>query len=309
MVFCNTKKMVDELVSELLDRGHTVEGLHGDMKQMSRTIVMEAFKSGKVRILIATDVAARGLDVDNVDIVFNYDLPNDMEYYVHRIGRTGRAGKTGMSYTLISGRRELSSIYHVERVTKGKITQNTIPSLIEVAQAKSGRLATEIKEEIEAGLSGHHRAFVEKLEADGISAFDVACALLKMRRSDLTDITSNTVDELMLAIKKSQSRDKDKKRGDKKDFGKKDFKDKKGKKPPRTTIQISIGKKDGVGANHILGAIAGETGLASKDVGSIKIHESYSTADVPKDSADLVVRLMANCKIRGKKTFTKIFNG
>ena len=310
MVFCNTKKMVDELVSELRERGHTVEGLHGDMKQMSRSIVMDAFKGGKVRILIATDVAARGLDVDNVDIVFNYDLPQDMEYYVHRIGRTGRAGKTGMSYTLISGRRELSSIYHVERITRAKIKQNTIPSLSEVAQAKNGRLATEIKEEIDLGISNHHRAFIERLEADGAGiydVFDIACALLKMRRNDIADMSSDTVDELLLSIKRDK--EKSKKLGGKK-FDAKDKKDKsKTKKSSRTRITINIGKKDKVGANHILGAIAGETGLSGKDVGGIQIYESYCTAEVPKDSADLVIRLMAGCKIRGRKTVTKIYNG
>ena len=309
MVFCNTKKMVDELVSELRERGHAVEGLHGDMKQMSRTIVMDAFKNGKVRILIATDVAARGLDVDDVDIVFNYDLPNDMEYYVHRIGRTGRAGKTGMSYTLISGRRELSSIFHVERVTKGKIKQNAIPSLIEVAQAKSGRLAGEIKEEIAIGSSNHHRAFIEQLERDGNDIYDIACALLKMRRSDIADTTIDTIDELMLAIKRDKAKKPGKadSKGKFEQRGKKDkSRDKKGSK---ARITINLGEKDGVGANHLLGAIVGETGLMGKDVGSIKIYDNYSTAEVPKDSADLVVRLMASCKIRGKKAVVKIFNG
>jgi ATP-dependent RNA helicase DeaD len=309
MVFCNTKKMVDELVSDLRDRGQMVEGLHGDMKQVSRTIVMEAFKAGKVRVLIATDVAARGLDVDDVDIVFNYDLPNDMEYYVHRIGRTGRAGKAGMSYTLISGRRELSAIYHVERVTKSKIKQNNIPSLMEVAQAKNGRLAAEIKNEIENGISGHHRAFIERLEADGLdtfTVFDIACALLKMRRSDITDISNDIVDELMVQINKEKTKNQKQEKGKK---SKEKEKDKpKTKKGSKVRIFINIGKNEKVAPNHILGAIAGETGLSGKDIGGITIHDTHSIAEIPKDSAELVVRLMAGCKIRGKRTVTRIYS-
>jgi ATP-dependent RNA helicase DeaD len=315
MVFCNTKKMVDELVSELRDRGQTVEGLHGDMKQVSRTIVMEAFKGGKVRVLIATDVAARGLDVDDVDIVFNYDLPADMEYYVHRIGRTGRMGKGGVSYTLISGRRELSSIYQVERATKAKIKQNTIPSLNEVAQAKNGRLASEIKDEIENGVSGHHRAFIERLEADGMdkyTVFDIACALLKMRKNDISDISGEIVDELLLSIRRDKEREREKKYGKKTDGKKTENRDKKDKnkvkKSSKAKILINIGKNDKVTANHLLGAIAGETGLSGKDVGGIDIYDTYTIAEVPKDNVNLVVRLLQGVKIRGKKTVAKIYN-
>ena len=104
MVFCNTKKMVDELTDSLVSKGFRAAGLHGDMKQQSRTQTLNAFKSGRINILIATDVAARGIDIDGIDAVFNYDIPQDNEYYIHRIGRTGRAGKTGCAYTLAGGR-------------------------------------------------------------------------------------------------------------------------------------------------------------------------------------------------------------
>lgn len=108
MVFCNTKKMVDDLTGWLLDHGFKAEGLHGDMKQSQRTVVMDAFKAGRTSILVATDVAARGIDVDDINCVFNYDIPQNAEYYVHRIGRTGRAGKSGSAYTLCCG-SEISS--------------------------------------------------------------------------------------------------------------------------------------------------------------------------------------------------------
>lgn len=118
MVFCNTKKMVDDLTGWLLDHGFKAEGLHGDMKQSQRTVVMDAFKAGRTSILVATDVAARGIDVDDINCVFNYDIPQNAEYYVHRIGRTGRAGKSGSAYTLCCGRNQLRQMEQILRFAK-----------------------------------------------------------------------------------------------------------------------------------------------------------------------------------------------
>ena len=120
MVFCNTKKMVDDLTEELIKSGFRASGIHGDMKQSQRTQVMNGFKNKSTEILVATDVAARGIDVSGVDAVFNYDLPQDNEYYIHRIGRTGRAGRTGTAYTLISGRKQFYELREIERYTKGQ---------------------------------------------------------------------------------------------------------------------------------------------------------------------------------------------
>ena len=121
MVFCNTKKMVDELTEALQNRGFAAVGLHGDMKQMQRTQVMNSFKNGRCNILIATDVAARGIDVKGVDAVFNYDLPQDHEYYIHRIGRTGRAGKEGTAYNIISGRKQEQELRAISQYTRANI--------------------------------------------------------------------------------------------------------------------------------------------------------------------------------------------
>jgi len=136
LVFCNTKRMVDELVDELQFRGYAPDGLHGDMKQQSRDLVMSSFKNGKVDILIATDVAARGIDVDDIDAVFNFDLPQDVEYYIHRIGRTGRAGKAGTSYTFVSGRRQIYALKDIEKHIKTKIDLKSIPSSTEVNEVQ-----------------------------------------------------------------------------------------------------------------------------------------------------------------------------
>ena len=135
VVFCNTKRQVDELISDLKGRGYFADGIHGDMKQAQRDRVMADFRNGKTEILIATDVAARGIDVDDVDIVFNYDLPQDEEYYVHRIGRTGRAGREGLALTFISG-KEVYKLKDIEHYCKTKIKAKPIPSLDDVKNTK-----------------------------------------------------------------------------------------------------------------------------------------------------------------------------
>ena len=135
VVFCNTKKQVDDLISELKGRGYFADGIHGDMKQAQRDRVMNDFRKGKTEILIATDVAARGIDVDDVDIVFNYDLPQDEEYYVHRIGRTGRAGRAGLAFSFVTG-KEIYKLKDIERYCKTKIMARQIPSLDDVKNTR-----------------------------------------------------------------------------------------------------------------------------------------------------------------------------
>ena len=136
LIFCNTKRMVDELTEHLKDRGYQAEGLHGDLTQHQRDTVMNLFRGGRMDVLIATDVAARGIDVDDVEAVFNYDVPEDIEYYVHRIGRTGRAGKTGRSFTLVSG-KEVYKIRDIERVCHTKIRERNIPSAADITSRGS----------------------------------------------------------------------------------------------------------------------------------------------------------------------------
>ena len=178
LVFCNTKRMVDELTEELQGRGYFAEGLHGDMKQTQRDRVMRGFRTGKTEILIATDVAARGIDVDDVEAVFNYDLPQDDEYYVHRIGRTGRAGKEGMSFTLAS-RRESFRIREIERVCKTKLEEKHLPSGEEVRQHKEASVLQKIREVMEEANTADCYRAVERFEKEtGISAIELAAAFL-----------------------------------------------------------------------------------------------------------------------------------
>lgn len=148
IVFCNTKKMVDELAEHLKDRGYQAEGLHGDMTQKQRDFVMNRFKNGSLQVLIATDMAARGIDVDDLEAVFNYDVPQDTEYYVHRIGRTGRAGREGLAFTFAYG-RDLYRIREIERVCKTKMTEQKLPKSAQVMDIKLNKLLQAAKDTLD----------------------------------------------------------------------------------------------------------------------------------------------------------------
>ena len=184
LIFCNTKRMVDELTEHLKSRGYEVEGLHGDLSQNQRDTVMNLFKGGRAAVLIATDVAARGIDVDNVEAVFNYDVPEDIEYYVHRIGRTGRAGKTGRSFTLVT-RREIQKLREIERICHTKIRERKIPSAADITERKADKILREAETVIREQNIDKALQFVEERSALGAySALQYAAAFMKMKLGD-----------------------------------------------------------------------------------------------------------------------------
>jgi len=187
LVFCNTKRRVNEVVTGLRTRGYAAEALHGDMRQNERDNVMSKFRNGGIRILVATDVAARGIDVDNIEAVFNFDLPNDEEYYVHRIGRTGRAGKKGTAYSFIFG-KQLYKLKDIQRFTKADVKIAQPPTLADIEERRMDRLLKSVMETIESNDDTAYTGYVERMveEMNGkdtgkdLSALDVAAALLKM---------------------------------------------------------------------------------------------------------------------------------
>lgn len=180
LVFCNTKRTCDSLVDDMQSRGYSSGVLHGDMNQNMRDKVMAEFRNGRIDLLIATDVAARGLDVENVDVVFNYDIPHDPEYYVHRIGRTGRAGRDGTAYTFSAGRKN-KNIRFIEKQLKMNLKSIPLPSVKEVKSSLREAFQEEVSKTLE---TGGLRPFIEQVEAiasDRFSPMEVAAALLKMR--------------------------------------------------------------------------------------------------------------------------------
>jgi len=179
IIFCNTKWMVDELVTQLQTRGYTADALHGDLKQSMRDRVMASFRSGRVQLLVATDVAARGIDVDDIEVVINYDLPQDEEDYVHRIGRTGRAGKTGKAVSFVCG-REIYKLKSIERYARTIIKRERTPTPDDARESQMAKMNEEIKQVI---TKGHLSPYIEMVEAmcgSDHTAMDVAAALLKL---------------------------------------------------------------------------------------------------------------------------------
>ncbi len=271
LVFCNTKKMVDELCETLNDSGFQSIGLHGDLKQSQRNQVMRDFKSGRSSILIATDVAARGIDVEDVEAVFNYDVPQENEYYIHRIGRTGRAGKTGASYTLAANRTQLEKVHTLERFMGVKIEQAPIPSLEDIRARHLKKFSAGIKQMVDEEAGYEWLSFVEELEKDGYQIKDIAAALCAKIDSK---------NKKLAAVKNVRVIDAGP--------GGKD----------RTWLNIDIGSNDKVDANFILGAILDATNLPKKAIGKIFIFKDYINVEMSPEDANLVIGKMANSKIK-----------
>ncbi|MGC8589191.1 DEAD/DEAH box helicase [Athalassotoga sp.] len=178
MIFCNTKKGVDDLVTVLKENHYSVDAIHGDIRQSQRDKVMNTFKSRNTKILVATDVAARGLDIKNVEMVINYDLPNYNEYYIHRIGRTGRMGKSGLSFTFVTG-REVYKLHEIERYAKTKIEKLEIPSIEEIEDKSQSVLVNRVKVEL---MDENYKMYLKKAKAllEEFPDIDVIAALLKI---------------------------------------------------------------------------------------------------------------------------------
>lgn len=285
MIFCNTKKMVDELTDALTGKGFKAAGLHGDMKQAQRTFVMDKFKSGKINILIATDVAARGIDISGIDVVFNYDLPQDNEYYIHRIGRTGRAGKSGTAYTLISNRKQIYDLRALSKYIKAEIKEKELPERSEIISNKMMKLVSKISAASEQPLREEAEIILSMLDKEGYSVEEIAGILINLR---LNKEFKNIPEFEIPKIKKSSPKSSAKLTRDK-----------------AAKIEISAGKQHRIAPNFILGALVEATGMQGKSFGKIEIFDRYTTVEVPESELEFIVDMMNNTKVNGRKVTVK----
>lgn len=277
IIFCNTKRMVDELTNYLNDSGFKAEGLHGDLKQSQRTTVMNAYKAGRTAILVATDVAARGIDVDDVECVVNFDIPQNYEYYVHRIGRTGRAGKSGVAYTICSGRRQVSQLMEIGRIVKAKIQPQPIPSVESILQKQKVKSQNKMEAVLEGKTIYPYMDMVESLK-ENHTAEEIAATALELLYSK---------DALNLPAVEGIVR----------------------KRMPGgryTKLVIDVGREERMAPNYIVGAIADRTSLSGKDIGKIEIYDKKTTVEVPEDQVESVLEAMKGCRINGHKTTTVV---
>ncbi|QHT68255.1 DEAD/DEAH box helicase [Rhodocytophaga rosea] len=318
LVFCNTKMKVDELVEDLQIRGYQAEGLHGDLRQQQRNNVMAKFRAGATNILVATDVAARGIDVEDVDAVFNFDIPLDEEYYVHRIGRTGRAGKSGKAFSFVVG-REIQRLREIQAYTKVKIERGVIPSYEDIVGVKKAKFIEKIKETISEGGLDIFADMIDQLHHAGLSNEDIILGLIKMnmgvQKNEFADMDLSGDDRSERRERRGGERERFGDRGRREDRG--------GSRDGRSSgrgvrendrstnasmvrLFINIGRDQKVRPGDIVGAIAGETGIAGNAIGSIDIYDKFSFVEVPKTDVRKVLELMDNNSIKGKKVNIEI---
>ncbi|ALJ00838.1 DEAD/DEAH box helicase [Rufibacter tibetensis] len=270
IIFCNTKRMVDELVSNLQARGYFADGLHGDLNQNQRTNVMNKFKAGTLEILVATDVAARGIDVDNVEAVINYDLPQDDESYVHRIGRTGRAGKSGKAFSFVAG-RDLYKLRDIERFTKAKIIRQNVPTYEDVAEVRTTLVLDQVKEVIQKGGLAKHVLKIERLVDQDFTTIDIAAALLK------------------LVMKDTKAKEKSAEAGEAKG----------GPKPGFDRLFVTLGKKDRLHPKDLVDILTTHTSIPGGKVGDIDLYDRFSFIEVPTDYTSEILERLAVTEING----------
>ena len=267
LVFCNTKRGADEVTKSLQDRGYMAESLHGDMRRQQRDMVMRNFRNGRTEILVATDVAARGIDVDDVEAVFNYDLPQDDEYYVHRIGRTGRAGRTGKAFSFIKG-KEIYKLKDIMRYCKTKIVAMPIPSRSDVEEAKVDKIMEQLERIIEEqNLTRIMNTLEEEINNSDYSAMEIAAAFMYQALGKYID--EKLAKQMVLGV-----------------FGDT------GAQDGMVRLFINIGKKHRVRPGDILGAIAGESGMEGNLVGAIDMYDGYTFVEVPMEYGLKVINAM-----------------
>ncbi|MFC4871607.1 DEAD/DEAH box helicase [Negadavirga shengliensis] len=321
VVFCNTKRTTDEVTEELVSKGVSAEALHGDLSQAQRSKVMNKFRKGHCAVLVATDVAARGIDVDNVEAVFNYDLPLDEENYVHRIGRTGRAGKSGTAISFVTGRRDHGRLRDLERFIKTSIDKAAPPSVDELIQMKKEQLSKDIYRQLSKEDDNQvYEEAIGKLLAEGLSLEQVAVGLVKLQLGEAVDKFKELNFDLNLdrergddrKSRRSAGRDRSERgaRGGRSERASgRGGRSKKEREPNMARLFLNLGKRDRIRPNDIVGAIAGETGISGRNIGGIDIFDNFSFVDVPKKDATHVIQVMNTNTIKGKQVNFEISKG
>ena len=291
VVFCRTRDEVDRLTETLNGRGYRAEALHGGMDQQQRDRVMSRLRGGSIDLLVATDVAARGLDIEQLTHVVNYDVPSAPELYVHRIGRVGRAGREGAAITLVEP-REHRMLKAIERATGQRIAAEKLPTVADLRARRLELTRAALRESLLGDDLETFRAVVEPL-ADEFDLFDVALAAVKLAHE-----TNGTIDEE--EFPEVELRPADDRPGRRKATGR----DQRRGRPATagtTRLFVGIGRASGVRPQDLVGAITGESYLSGKDIGAIEIADRFSLVEVPESAADDVVAALRQTSIQGRK--------
>ncbi|WP_136796326.1 MULTISPECIES: DEAD/DEAH box helicase [Desulfosediminicola] len=304
LIFVRTKMQTVELAEQLSDLGYSCAALNGDIAQSQRVRTVEQLKSGKLDILVATDVAARGLDVERVSHVVNYDVPFDAEAYIHRIGRTGRAGREGKAILFLTP-RERSMLKSIERASRKRIEQIELPSVKEINQKRIAAYKNRITETLSGNCDFFSQLISEYCQETETSAEDVAAALAKIAQGK----TPLLLKDLPKPAPRKNSRDQ----YGEQERGKRSDRKVRGKKHENHNSQdgfdryrIEVGEVHGVRPANIVGAIANEADISSEYIGRISIFEDYSTVDLPNGMPKPVLRMLQNVRVNGRLMRTRI---
>jgi ATP-dependent RNA helicase DeaD len=303
VVFCNTKRLVDEVTEGLLARGYAADRLHGDMTQQMRERVLARFRESTIEVLIATDVAARGLDVDDIDLVVNYEIPHDPEDYVHRIGRTGRAGRSGRAVSFVFG-RDIYRLQTIEKYTRQSIRRERVPSQEQVEGKRADKLFQTIQERLESGKLGDYQSYLDRLLEQGHTATDIANAAFTLLRESTTregEFIAEDKQKEAFANEKQRSSWRDEKR-DRKDRPERERKS----RPERNNSKgmaclfMNIGKAQHIKPGDIAGMIYRECKVPDGSLGKITIFPKHTLVDVSEEVSGDVINGLKNAKIRGR---------
>jgi ATP-dependent RNA helicase DeaD len=319
IVFCRTRTEVDELSETLIGRGYRAEALHGGLSQEQRDRVMQRFRDGTTELLVATDVAARGLDIEHVSHVVNYDVPSASDAYVHRIGRTGRAGREGVAITLAEP-REHRLIRNIEQLTKQRITVEPLPTLVDLRTRKLELTRAALREILVAGDLDGFRVVVETL-AEEFDVVDVATAAVRLAHENATGVGSDEEEIPVLNIprEREQSRDRGNRRARAREDGDRSPRDNReprgrGRRAARgdrrpeadvTRLYVGLGRQAGVRPADLVGAIANEAGIDARAVGSIEIADRFSIVEVPEEVAQEIIGALRSTTIRGRRVMVR----
>lgn len=295
IIFCNTKRMVENLEEEIAQKGYKVDSLHGDMRQSSRDNVMKKFRKGTIDVLIATDVAARGLDVSDIDIVFNYDLPQQAEYYVHRIGRTARAGKKGLSFTFVTS-RDYPKFREIEKYAKIKMERIDLPTKGDLERESLENLFDRVSKNIlKAEGNVEYSEVLNKLLSQGHSLYDISASLLKMVNESSKNRKITELDKVDFGKKFEMNRSNRVDKSNRKTKTTKEMKKIKGQK-----IFINRGKRDGLDSREIIRLIEKHTNVSPGEIGRINIMPNFTFVEIPKNMIKDAIKDLDGKNIKGK---------
>lgn len=301
LIFCNTKRKVDDVTRELIKKGYNADKIHGDLQQSSRMDVLRKFHNGHLDVLVATDVAARGLDIKNVGVVMNYDVPEKPDYYVHRIGRTGRIGNKGYAFTFVS-RRETGRLDQITRFTKAPIKKRNVPTPEKVIQVKQEKELEEITAIIETENMDRQYDLATQLLKDRDPIIVISALLNKIEKKDTSGKVFGDINEDF--SRRSNSRD-----GRSRDRGSRGRDRNSGggsRGANMTRFHLNIGSGSGLNAAKLADLIGAKTKLRNKDIQDITIRHAFSFFNADRKNEDRIMRELKNISFNGKNTSIQI---